>query len=399
VSRSVLEGPVVGSEGVKVEQLVLENGRVTQRGDLGLKADHQWSQDCLLFPGFGDIHVHLREGQEYKEDFHTGSEAALNGGVTFCCDMPNNPTPPLDQDTFSAKVAKLPDHPVHIELYAALGPGTRPFGCRRYKGFLAHSTGPLYFESLLEAREVVKEYGGCRITFHCEDPVILEGAKGAPNHEESRPAQAEAEAVRHVLRWVEEFGIIANVAHLSTEAALREVYERTDVTFELTPHHLFFDVENRNRFERGKLLKMNPPLRRPSDRKALLKSLKEGRANFLATDHAPHTLEEKLSGSPPSGVPLLDTYGAFVTWLLKTEGVSPQIVHQVCCSGPAQFLELPDRGHLSPGARADVTVLNLARPHTVKREQLATKCGWSPFEGVTFPGSVEAVFVGGEKVR
>src|SRR5690606_8335203 len=94
MSRRVWEAPVVDEKGVRREQLVVENGHVVQRGDLGLQPDEVWGDDCLLFPGFGDIHVHLREGQEYKEDYQTGTEAALNGGVTFCCDMPNNPVPP-----------------------------------------------------------------------------------------------------------------------------------------------------------------------------------------------------------------------------------------------------------------------------------------------------------------
>ena len=94
----IWEAPIVDEEGVRREQLMIENGRVVQRGDLGLTPDESWSDDHLLFPGFGDVHVHLREGQEYKEDYQTGSNAALNGGVTFCCDMPNNPVPPVDAE-------------------------------------------------------------------------------------------------------------------------------------------------------------------------------------------------------------------------------------------------------------------------------------------------------------
>lgn len=395
----VIEGNFVGPDGVKREQLKVESGRVVERGNLSATPHRVFDENHLLFPGFGDIHVHLREGEEHKEDFLTGSEAALNGGVTFVCDMPNNPTPPVDQGTLKAKLAKLPDHPVHIEMYAAMGPGTKPFGAPRYKCFLAHSVGPLFFRDLDAAAPMVEEYSGCQITFHCEDPVLLESAKGAETHEERRPPEAEAEAVRRVLKWVEEYGIKANVAHLSTAGALEAVLESGGATFEVTPHHLYFDTENRHDFEQGKLLKMNPPLRPPSHRKALLKAVKEGKATFLATDHAPHPLADKLSDTPPSGVPLLDTYGGFVTWLLKEQGVSPEIIYSMCCANPARFLSLSDRGHLNPGARADITVLNVGQPWTVKRTDVASKCGWSPFEGVTFPGRVAAVMVGGEFVR
>lgn len=395
----IWEAPIVDEEGVRREQLMIENGRVVQRGDLGLTPDESWSDDHLLFPGFGDVHVHLREGQEYKEDYQTGSNAALNGGVTFCCDMPNNPVPPVDAETLAAKQKKVPSGDVHIELYAALGPGTKPFGAKRYKGFLAHSTGPLFFSTLDEAEKVIRDYSGCHITFHCECPQLLEAASGAATHEEQRPEEAEVEAVRYVLRWVEEYGIRANVAHVSSIGALSLLQDQKDVTFEVTPHHLFFDTENRSEFERGELLKMNPPLRAPATREALLEAFRNNKIPFLATDHAPHTLEEELGANPPSGVPLLDTYGLFVTWLLKKARVAPEVIYQSCCQRPARFLQLNDRGHLRPGARADAVVLDLGTSHKLRASELATKCGWSPFEGVVFPGRVDSVLVGGRFVR
>ena len=393
------EAPIVDQDGVRREQLVVENGRVVQRGDLGLVADRVWGDGYLLFPGFGDVHVHLREGQEYKEDYVTGAQAALNGGVTFCCDMPNNPLPPVDAETLARKRSKVPNSDVHIELYAALGPGTSPFGAKRYKAFLAHSTGPLFFKNLAEAEDVIARYSDCQITFHCECPELLDSASTQPTHELQRPEEAEVTAVRHVLRWVRDYGIKANIAHVSSLGALRLLEDQSEATFEVTPHHLFFDHENREQFRRGPLLKMNPPLRAAETRKALVRSFRQGKVPFLATDHAPHTLDEKLGEAPPSGIPLLDTYGVFVTWLIQQAGVSPEVIYRACCERPARFLDLADRGHLRPGARADAVVLNLNDGDTVLGDDLSTKCGWSPFEGVTFPGSVESVMVGGTTVR
>ena len=270
---TVIEGYVVGTSGPKFEQLKIEDGKVVERGELGLLPDRSFGEHCLIFPGFGDIHVHLREGEEHKEDFLTGSEAALNGGVTFCCDMPNNPIPPVDKESLDRKMNKRPEHPVMIAMYAAMGPGTEPFGAMRYKCFLAHSVGPLFFENLDAAEELVDKYRGCKITFHCEDPALLEQAKGAETHEERRPPEAEAAAVRAVISWVEKHQITANIAHLSTLGALQAVQANPTVTFEVTPHHLFFDTENRGEFERGALLKMNPPLRGPEHREALLEAV------------------------------------------------------------------------------------------------------------------------------
>ncbi len=144
---------------------------------------------------------------------------------------------------------------------------------------------------------------------------------------------------------------------------------------------------------------MNPPLRSPSDREAMLAALRDGDVDFLATDHAPHTVAEKERGV--SGQPHLDTFGPFVAWLLVEQGFTPQRIAAVCSANPGMFVN-PFRsdkhGRLLPGYVGSLTVLNLKQPTTVRREVLRTKCGWSPFEGITFPGSVAAVFVRGRLV-
>ncbi len=146
---------------------------------------------------------------------------------------------------------------------------------------------------------------------------------------------------------------------------------------------------------------MNPPLRAETDRQAMLAALRDGTLDYLATDHAPHTLEEKARGI--SGQPHLDTYGAFVTWLLVEQGFTPERVARFCSVNPGAFVNpytTPRKfGRIEPEYTASLTVLNLARPTTIRREDLKTKCGWSPFEGVTFPGSVEAVFLNGKLHR
>ena len=172
------------------------------------------------------------------------------------------------------------------------------------------------------------------------------------------------------------------------------------VTCEVTPHHIYYDTSVITDENRG-MMQMNPPLRAGDDRLAMLEGLRDGTLDYLATDHAPHTLEEKATGV--SGQPHLDTYGAFVSWMLVEAGFTPERIAAVCSENPGTFVEpytAPRRfGRIAPGYSASLTVLNLARPVTIKRDLLATKCGWSPFEGVTFPGSVEAVFVDGQRHR
>jgi dihydroorotase len=170
------------------------------------------------------------------------------------------------------------------------------------------------------------------------------------------------------------------------------------VTAEVTPHHLFFDTEGLTDDNRP-WMQMNPPLRSRPDRAAMLEALRDGTADYLATDHAPHTIPEK--GKGVSGQPHLDTYGPFVTWLLVEQGFTPQRIAEVCSANPGAFVNAfrPEKlGRLLPGYVGSLTVLDLKRPTVVRREDLRTRCGWSPFEGVTFPGGVAAVFVRGERM-
>jgi dihydroorotase len=171
------------------------------------------------------------------------------------------------------------------------------------------------------------------------------------------------------------------------------------VTCEVTPHHLYFDDAVITPENRG-WMQMNPPLRTSGDRLAMLAALKDGTLDYLATDHAPHSLEENETGV--SGQPHLDTYGAFVTWLLVEQGVTPERIAAVCSANPGEFVNpytAPRRfGRIEPGYVASLTVLNLQQPTTIRRADLKTKCAWSPFEGITFPGRVEAVFLDGKKV-
>ncbi len=388
----IIEGIYVDDrEGPRRGQIEFDQDKILRVGpELG-PADHSFGERQLIFPGFGDVHVHLREGQEYKEDYQTGAAAALQGGVCFCLDMPNNPIPPVDRPSYDAKMAKVGRPPLDIQLYAALGPGTRPFGAAHYKCFMAHSIGPLYFENLAAIETVLSLYRGCQVTFHAEDPEMI--LEHAPTHEASRPDQAEPVAIEEAIRLGQLFDLKVNIAHVSTAEGLELVLGAPGVTCEVTPHHLFFDVENRTQFATDKLLKMNPPLRAPRHREALMKAFLEDKIDFLATDHAPHTVEEKKS-SNPSGVPHLDTYGAFCTWLLVEKKCDPRVLARATAVRPGEFFDGRPR-RLQPEAPADLTVLSLDDPWTVRRDEIKSKCGWSPFEGFTFPGRVAATITAG----
>lgn len=393
----VVEGRLVDSTfSPRWGQVEIKDGTISRLGALGLKANLKLGEDQLIFPGFVDVHTHLRQGDEYKEDFHTATRAALNGGVTTMLDMPNNPIPPVHADMLAGKQAAVAALPVDIGFYVGLGPDTRPSGHRHYKAFMGPSIGSLFFHDDAQLAETVRHYPDCRITFHCEDPELLRQYATADSHERQRPEKAEQKAVTTALKLARRYGFRVHVAHLSQADSLPELKEAArrsfpddgglpGVVWEATPHHLFFDWDNRKRFERNGFLKMNPPLRSAASRRALLEAFLAGDIHFLSTDHAPHTIEEK-STKNPSGVPLLDTYGAFASWLLQ-QGLSARQLCRHACHLPGLFTGRKV-GRLRPGFRGHLAVLDFKQPWTVRAEELHTKCAWSPFEGVTFPARV-----------
>ncbi|MBW3543219.1 MAG: amidohydrolase family protein [Planctomycetes bacterium] len=406
----IVSGRLVSPEKVWSAHVRIENGTIVDVGcDLG-RPDVEFSQDCLIFAGMGDIHIHARddpsERETHKEDFVTAAAAALHGGVVHVADMPNNPAAPIDDESYAAKQRHLARRnvPVQVTLYAGIGPGTRPLSQNvPYKAYMGPSVGELYFTSLEQLDKTLARYRGQSVSFHCEDPVLLEAHKGAATHEERRPPACEISATRFALQMIEKHELTGKLCHYSVGEGLpliREARRRgLPVTCEVTPHHLFFDTTVIDDANRG-LMQMNPPLRAAADRQAMLDALRDGTLDYLATDHAPHTLEEKSRGV--SGQPHLDTYSAFVTWLIVEHEFSPERMAEVCALNPGRFVNpytAPKKfGRIAPGYAGSLTVLNLNRPTTIRREGLLTKCGWSPFEGVTFPGCVEAVILDGRRV-
>ncbi|MBQ15524.1 MAG: amidohydrolase [Planctomycetaceae bacterium] len=407
----IIAGRLADTDGVHSGQVRLEGAEIVEVGPSLGEPDIVFSEDCLVFAGMGDIHIHARDDtslqETHKETFVTAGEAAINGGVVHVADMPNNPAAPVDDATYAAKCNHLAQRnpPVHVTLYAGIGPDTRPLSHPvPYKAYMGPSVGDLFFHSLAQLDETLSHYRGSCVSFHCEDPELLRTHAAAATHEQQRPPECEVSATRFALKMIEKHRLTGKLCHYSVGEGLpliREARQRgVPVTCEVTPHHIYYDSDSITDGNR-ELMQMNPPLRNPDDRRAMLEALRDGTLDYLATDHAPHTLEEKASGV--SGQPHLDTYGAFVTWMILEAGFSPERVATVCSANPGRFVNrytAPRRfGRIAPGHVASLTVLNLVRPTTICREQLATRCGWSPFEGVTFPGSVEAVIIDGQQVR
>ncbi|MGE3611687.1 MAG: amidohydrolase [Bacteriovoracaceae bacterium] len=393
-------------------------GLILEVGDNFGQADYWYSDDCLLFAGMGDIHIHAREDvsgkNNYKEDFHSAYAAMINGGVTHAGDMPNNPIPPVDDKTYEAKVKLGEKVGGDIWFYAGIGPSTQPLSYTvPYKVYMGPSIGELFFKDLSTLDETLSAYKNQWVSFHCEDPEILQEHKNEKHHHLRRPITAEAVATRDALYLIEKYSLKGKLCHYSSKEGLnlvREARKRgAQVFLEVTPQHLFFDIDHLDQ-SKWNDMQMNPPIRFEDDRLTLLEALKNNEIQFLATDHAPHTDEEKAKGT--SGLTGLDTFGPFITWLIQ-QGVDPKLIAKVAAENPGDFFNtfLPSwkkisslyhqfgagLGYLKPGYRASFSVINLNHPLKVSKEFLKTKVRHNPFVGYTFPGQVEALFIGGQR--
>ncbi len=421
----VIEGKVVNPEAIKEVQIGIDGEIITEVKKQGLVGERKIeARRSLIFPGFIDLHAHLREDESkawnYKEDFKSGAEAALHGGITTVVDMPNTPLPGINAERIRKK-KELADSKskglIDIFFYGAVTESNTAINTNgiadmqeevvAYKMYLAETGGlSMRVELLPEAIKAV-EATSKPLTIHCEDQGIIEARKeelksketeGARDelHSKLRPEEAELSAVKHVLSNVSVSNATKiNIAHVSVYESLAFIKQYENVHCEVTPHHLFFnksDVMSKKAF-----LKTNPPLRTEQNRLRLLDAFRAGAIDFLATDHAPHTKDEKALDifEAPAGIPNLDTYGNFVAWLIVQCRVPPERISRVCAYNPAMFLGLNDRGSIEVGKKANFTVLDLRKRVKVSSEHLYTKCGWSPFEGYEFPGVVEHTIFNG----
>lgn len=393
----VLEGNIVTVAGVDYASIGITDGIITAVSDKGLRGKKTITlgKSSLIFPGFIDPHVHLREpGWEYKEDFLSGSRAALHSGVTTVGDMPNLPVPVTSRAVLARKQKLAKRALVDVLHYGAAGSEAdiRALAPHvpAFKIYTAQSTGDLMTASPEAATRLIASYKK-PVIFHCEDQNVIEKAtaalaaqKYAWKHCDERPPEAEIAAVGQVIELCKKYEAAGHIAHISTAKAVTMVNE-AGMSCEVTPHHLFFRKEDMQ--VQGALLKMNPPLRSEAERRALLRAVKKGRISMLATDHAPHTLQEKLV-QVPSGVPGLDTYGNFVLWLMREHSVKPELLAVMTSHHAARFLGLADRGVIKKGCKADLAILDRKGRTTIENKKLYTKCGWSPFNGMAFPGRI-----------
>jgi dihydroorotase len=408
VHSLVVAGRIVNpkpkGEGIHEGEIGIDDGVITEIKKQGLSGEERIeARGCFIFPGFIDMHVHLREDSshkwDYKEDFRSGTMAALHGGITTVVDMPNTPLPGIDARRIKEK-KELAKKAGLIDVFFCGGVTSSSISSASdsspivemqkeviaYKIYLSETTGAggLYMpvEMLPKAFNLTKPKP---VVIHCEE------------------TEYELSSIKRTLSGVDfvKPSCSINIAHVSVYTAVDIIKDyqyqyRNSIFCEVTPHHLFFEDEEVN--ARKALLKMNPGLRSRKNRQLLLARFKAEKIDFLASDHAPHTKEEKERSieEAPAGVPHLDTYGNFVSWLIIEHNIDPEQIARVCSYNPAMFLGLRDRGEIKEGKIANLTILDLKHRTKIRKEHLYTKCGWSPFEGYEFPGAVKHSIFKGE---
>lgn len=354
--------------------------------------------DRLLLPGAVDLHVHLREpGFTEKEDFPSGTRSAAIGGVTTVVDMPNTKPPVTGPEALRSKADRVRGRAnVDYGFYAAPRTAAAVSGLRdatAFKVYMAESTGGLQIGEE-DLREVLEAAGplGKLVVAHAEDArrFRTDAAADLPGHSAARPKESEVEAVK-LLATLRAGGPL-HVAHITCVEALDAVPE--GVTTEVSPHHLFLD--------RGRPLrafgKVNPPLRSPEDRHALWEAFAAGRIDVVATDHAPHTREEKEEpfADAPSGLPGVATSLPLLLRQVRSEALSLERLVDATASRPAEILGLP-KGRIEVGRDADLIVVDARDVVRITPRRVRYKCGWTPFEGMEgiFP---RTVYLRGERI-
>lgn len=404
---------VLPHESVSLSVLV-DQGKIVD-----LDAAPQWTADTVvdgtgkfLIPGVVDDQVHFREpGLTAKEDLPHATRACAKGGVTSFLEMPNTIPNAVNQARLNEKLDLASRRSlVNYGFYIGATPHNLEDlkSARRTPGikiFIGSSTGDLLVDDQ-DCLERIFAETTLPICAHCEDETTvranaerLAGQTDVATHSQVRDHAAALIATRRAIDLATRHQHPFHVLHVSTAAEIDVIRKAPSfVTAEVCPHHLFFNVDDYGRL--GSLIKMNPSIKDPEDNVALWAALREGVIEVVATDHAPHTLEEKARPYPecPSGLPAVENSLALMLNQVHLGHCTLEDVVRWMCEAPARIWRLKGKGRIEVGADADLVLVDLELKQTIRNESQQTKSRWSPWDGETLTGWPIQTWVGGHAV-
>jgi len=380
------------------------------------------AEGSFLIPGAIDDQVHFREpGLTHKGDIASESKAAVAGGITSFIEQPNTVPNAVTQEILEEKykIAAKNSYANYSFMMGGTNDNleeilkTNPKNVAGLKLFLGSSTGDMLVDSSA-ALEKIFSNTKLLIAVHSEDETTvkenlekykLQFGDDIPVkfHPEIRSVEACYKSTVKIIALAKRTGARLHVFHISTAKELdlftnKIPLEEKQITAEVCIHHLWFSDEDYA--TKGNLIKWNPAVKSADDRKALWKALLDDRIDVIATDHAPHTLEEKnqVYTKAPSGGPLVQHAVVAMFEAYHQGQISVEKIVEKMCHNPAIIFKIEKRGFIKEGFYADLVIVNPGLPWNVKKENIVAKCGWSPFEGYTFKSKITHTFVNGELV-
>lgn len=413
---SIIEGDVLIEKG-RIEKI----GSQISQGNTNVTEIN--GEGKYLLPGAIDDQVHFREpGLTHKATIYTESKAAVAGGVTSFMEMPNTVPPVFTQELLENKYnigaqTSLANYSFFMgtsndNIEEVLKTNEKKREVCGVKVFMGSSTGNLLVDNPLMLDKV---FGGCEVLIatHCEDEAIikanlekLKAAKGTlepSDHPVIRNEEACFESSFRAIQFAKKHSSRLHILHISTEKELQlfsNMIPLKDkrITAEVCVHHLHFTADDYLRL--GNLIKCNPAIKAPHNREALWKGLLDDRLDVIATDHAPHTWEEKNEPyeKAHAGLPLVQHSVLLLLNYVKQGKITIEKVVHKMSHAVAECFQIAERGYIREGYFADLVIVDMNQSTTVSKDNILYKCGWSPLEGTTFPTAITHTFVNGHLV-
>lgn len=407
-------GTVVNQNGRAETDLGVRGGRIARLGDLSraVAGERLDATGLHVLPGVIDSQVHFREpGLDHKEDLATGSRAAVLGGVTAVFEMPNTKPSTVTPADLADKLARAQDRMFCDFAFYAGATGANPAeladmermpGCAGIKVFMGASTGSLLVAED-DGLERVLRAGHRRVAIHAEDEARLVERRAiaergdVADHCNWRDPVSALTATTRAVRIARRLGRRIHILHVTTAEEIAFLAQHKDlVTVEVTPQHLTLAAPEAYR-RLGSLAQMNPPIREAHHRDGLWQGVRQGVVDVIGSDHAPHTREEKARPYPqsPSGMPGVQTLLPLLLDHLAAGRLTLERLVDLTSAGAQRIFGLAGKGRIAVGYDADLTLVDLAASREITAGWLASRCGWSPFEGQRVTGWPMATIIRG----